>query len=194
MTQLVKVTTNNYSTGTDNTPVFAGAFNKAVDVVNELSDTVDLLNVDAADFNLTTTVSGLYTKAVTLTATQIVGTAAGDIGHADGAIIIAAPAAAYVLEFVSAVLIYNYSGAAYTGGADDAVFRVGANTASSALDLSEEFTHVGDTINRVGALSTSVPLAIGGTINLYGTALTDPGGATGTLTVHVNYRIHETGL
>jgi len=48
-----------------------------------------------------------FTVLTTLTATQIVGTAAGDIGNANGAILVAAPSSDYALEFVSAVLIYD---------------------------------------------------------------------------------------
>ena len=50
--------------------------------------------------NATDTVSQIYSTEVTLTAAEIVGTAAGDIGHANGATIVAAPASGFALEFL----------------------------------------------------------------------------------------------
>ncbi|NJO07985.1 MAG: hypothetical protein HC876_22075 [Chloroflexaceae bacterium] len=61
----------------------------------------------------------------TLTATQIVGAAAGDVGSTAGAELVAAPGAGYVLQLVNAVLIYDYATAAYTGGGDDNVIQNG---------------------------------------------------------------------
>jgi hypothetical protein len=143
--------------------------------------------------------SGINEKAasVTLTATEIVGTAAGDIGHASGATLVAAPGAGYVLEFVSAVLIYDFDTAAYTGGADDTVIQngdgaVALSTAIAGADLLEA---AGDKIVQVNALAASdQALVANKPITIQGTALTQPGTAAGTLTCHVTYKIHTTGL
>ena len=194
MTQLTKVTTLNYSTSPDNTPVPAGVYNKAVDVINNMSSTLALANLVATSLNSTSTVSGIYTTEVTLTKTEIVGTDAGDIGHASGAIVVAAPTSDYSLEFVSAVLIFDYSTAAYTGGNNDMAFRVGTIAASAALTDTNCIKATGDKVFRIGAIATEKSLPVGSTINLYGTAFTDPGTAAGQLRVQINYRIHKTGF
>ena len=139
-----------------------------------------------------------YTDTITLTATEIVGTSAGDVGHADGAILVAAPGTGYTLELVSAFLIYDYSTAAYTGGADDAVIQVGvtgtqvavtgAITGASLLEAS------GDAILGLGSTATELTYADNGAISLFGTALTQPGSAAGELRVHITYRKHTLGL
>lgn len=137
-----------------------------------------------------------YTTIVTLTATEIVGTAAGDVGHADGAILVAAPSSAYALEFVSAVLIYDYSTAAYTGGAgDDMVIRIGSTTVSPAIATTDLITATGDQVVHLRALSAAdYDLPVGSTINLNATEITQPGTAAGVIRVHITYRVHTTGL
>lgn len=185
--------------GTDkNLFVKAGDFNPLVEEHNTLNNTtVPAVTARVATlegFNSTTTVSNIYTTEVTLTATQIVGTSAGDIGHTDGAILVAAPTSAYALEFVSAVLIYDYATAAYTGGGDDMVVRIGSVAQSSAVSKANCLGASGDKVYRVGAIATEVSLPVGSTINLYGTAFTQPGTAAGVLRVQLNYRIHTTGL
>ena len=133
----------------------------------------------------------------TLTATEIVGTAAGDIGHADGAILVAAPGAGYALEFVSAILIYDHDTAAYTGGADDNVIQNGDGTValSTTIAGADLLEAAGDKIVQVNALTASdQALVENKPITLKGTALTQPGTAAGVLRVHVTYKKHQTGL
>ena len=139
----------------------------------------------------------LLTATATLTATQIVGTNAGDLGHADGAVIVAAPGAGYVMEFISAVLIYDYSTAAYTGGGNDLVFQSssGAVALSGATTAANLLGAAGDKIVQVNPLSTAGIVKTANTgINLKSTAWTQPGTAAGVLRVHVQYRIHTTNL
>jgi len=187
-------------------------FNPVVDKLNALSNTDDTLTVDTIS-EVTSgsgvTVDGLKfldggvqistnvwekSAEVTLTATEIVGTDAGDIGHTAGAIVVAAPSSSYALEFVSAVLIYNYSAAAYTGGSDDMTFRVGTVDCSTAITDTNCIKATGDKVYKLGCIATETSLPVGSSINLSGTAFTNPGTAAGTLTVHVTYRIHTTGL
>jgi hypothetical protein len=135
--------------------------------------------------------SVLKVDKVTLTATQIVGTAAGDIGHTDGAILVAAPGAGKCLEFVSAVLSYNYDTAAYTGGGDDNVIRQGTTPVSAAIAGADLLEDTADDIAFVSALSAAdIKLTANSTLNLSGTALTQPGDAAGTLDVFITYRVH----
>ena len=137
-----------------------------------------------------------YTALVTLDTLEIVGTDAGDIGHANGAILVAAPSSDYALEFVSAVLIYDYATAAYTGGAgDDLVIRIGSTTVSPAVATADLITATGDQVVHLRALSAAdYDLPVGSTINLNATEITQPGTAVGVIRVHITYRQHTTGL
>lgn len=136
-----------------------------------------------------------FTTIVTLTATEIVGTSAGDIGHASGAILVAAPSSDYTLEFVSAVFIYDYLTAAYTGGGDDNVIQLGTVTQSAPIAGSDLLESSGDEVVMLTPLAAvDLPMTVGTTINLQGTALTQPGTAAGVLRVHITYRLHTTGL
>lgn len=131
----------------------------------------------------------LKVVTVTLTATEIVGTAAGDIGHAAGAVLVAAPGAGLINEFVSAVLSYDFVTAAYTGGADDLVVRQGTTAVSAPIAAADLLGDTADDIAFVNALSAAdIKLTANSTLNLAGTAYTQPGTAAGTLKVHIAYR------
>lgn len=136
------------------------------------------------------------TTIVTIDSTKIVGTAAGDIGHASGAILVAAPSSAYTLEFVSAVIIYDYLTADYAGGGDDNVIQLGTVTQTAAIAGADLLEASGDKIVMLTPLAAvDLPMTVGTTINLQGTALTnDSGTAKGSLRVHITYRRHTTGL
>lgn len=133
----------------------------------------------------------LKVSKVTLTAAQIVGTDAGDIGHTAGAVLVAAPGAGKCLEFVSAVLSYNFDTAAYTGGGDDNVIRQGTTAVSAAIAGADLLEDTADDIAFVSALSAAdIKLTANSTLNLAGTALTQPGTAAGTLDVFITYKVH----
>ena len=134
--------------------------------------------------------SVLKVKKVTLTADEIVGTAAGDVGHANGAILVAAEAGK-VHEFVSAVLSYNFDTAAYTGGGDDNVIQQGTTAVSAAIAGADLLKDTEDDIVFVSALSAAdIKLTANSALALAGTALTQPGEAAGTLDVFITYRVH----
>jgi hypothetical protein len=136
----------------------------------------------------------LRTETITLTATEIVGTAAGDIGHANGAVLVPA-VADKIHEFVSAVLIYDYDTAAYTGGADDLVVRQGATAVSAAIAKADLLADTADDIAYVNALSAAdIKLTANSTLNLAGTAYTQPGTAAGVLRVKLTYKTHDAEL
>lgn len=141
--------------------------------------------------------STMFTVLTTLTAAEIVGTAAGDIGHASGATLVTNPSSDYVLEFVSAVAIYDYATAAYTGGANDLVIAIGSGGAaiSGVCSTANLLGAAGDKIVYFVPLATAaVPMSVGTNISLRGTAYTNPGTATGVLRVYTTYRIITTGL
>ena len=134
----------------------------------------------------------IQTAIVTLTADKMVGTGAGCIGHADGAVLVAAPGEGKCLEFVSAVLSYTFNTAAYTGGGDDLVVRQGTTSVSAAIASADL---IGDSANDyayVGALSAAdIKLTANSNLNLKSTAWTNPGTAAGTLRYAVSYRVHS---
>lgn len=135
--------------------------------------------------------SVIQTATVVLDADDIVGTAAGDIGHASGAILVAAPGATKVLEFVSAVLIYDFDTSAYTGGGDDNVIQLGTTVVSAAIAGADLLEAAADKIAYVNALSAAdIALAANQPLAFHGTALTQPGDAAGTLSVRITYRVH----
>jgi len=143
--------------------------------------------------------SGVIQKEVVVVigATQIVGTDAEDLGHANGATLVAAPTSDYTLEFVSAIAIYDFDTAAYTGGASDLVVAIGSAGAaiSGVATMANLLGAAGDKIVYFVPLATvAVPMSVGTAISLRGTAITNPGTAAGVLRVYTTYRIITTGL
>ena len=133
----------------------------------------------------------IKTATVTLTPTTIVGTDAGDLGHSAGVELVAAPGTSYILEFVSAVLSYDFGTAAYTGGGDDLVIRQGTTSVSAAIAAADLLGDSADDIAYVNALSAAdIKLTANSNLNIKSTAFTNPGSAAGTCKVHVQYRVH----
>lgn len=223
MASAKKVTKVNHlpATGDGRFPVYSKQFNELVDVVNDLSGADGTLQADTITEETSgtgVTVDGVllkdnkvtasggisqgtanvteFTVLTTLTATEIVGTAAGDIGHANGATLVAAPTSDYALEFVSATIIYDFATAAYTGGANDLVVALGSAGAavSSAITSANLLTAAGDKVLTIKAIPTEIPLTVGTALSLRGTAYTNPGTAAGVLRVYTTYRIITTGL
>lgn len=137
----------------------------------------------------------LRTFTVTLTADQIVGNAANDLNHTDGAPLYLT-SSGYVVEFVSAILVYDFDTAAYTGGGNDTVFRVGTTAVSGAVTSASLLGAAADKIVMVSPLAVAgVALVDGDALNLYsGTIWTQPGTAAGVLRAIVTVRVHATGL
>ena len=141
-----------------------------------------------------------FTTIATIDSTKMVGSDAGDLAHADGVLLVAAPGTGFTLEFVSAFIIYDHATADFAGGGDDLVVNVGVTgtqvAMSSALSQATLLTGSADAMMRVGAIATEVVYSDNGAITLFaGTAYTNDGGtAAGLLRVHVTYRMHTTGL
>jgi len=146
----------------------------------------------------TVKVSEIITQEITITATEIVGTAAGDLGHASGAVLVAGVSSAYAMEFVSAVAIYDFATAAYTGGGNDTTINIGSGGAilTGVVTSANLLGAAGDKIVVFNQLSTAaLPLSVGTGLSMNSvTAWTQPGTAAGVLRVQVSYRLHLTGL
>ena len=135
----------------------------------------------------------IKTVSKTLTSAEIVGTSAGDIGATAGAELVAAPGAGKIIEFVSAILSYDYDTAAYTGGGDDLVIRQGTTAMTAPIAKADLLADTEDDIAYVNALSAGdIKVTANSALNLFaGTAYTQPGTAAGVLRVVCNYRIHS---
>ena len=178
--------------------------NKTINQANTNKDgvatNVSAIAAQVASFTPTPTVKEI-TTIVELTAAQIVGSAEGDIGHTDGAVLVAAPGAGYVLEFISAMLIYDYSGAAYTDGSNDIVINIGSSGTQLAVvkSIAKSFL-LGASEDKIYlpyseySGGVGLPVPTGAALSIAGTAFAQPGAAAGVLRVHITYKVHTTSL
>lgn len=177
--------------GSANASVLVG-YNETV-VFKAISSTVWRTTTGAMDV-----VTGIITEERTISAAEIVGTAAGDLGHANGVELVAAAGSGYALEFISAIAIYDYATAAYTGGGDDTSIRLGGGGAAitGIVTAANLLGAAGDKIVRFDPLAAAaLPVSVGVNISINSTtAWTQPGTAAGILRVQTSYRIHRTGL
>lgn len=128
---------------------------------------------------------------VDITSANITGTSAGQLGHAQGVLLIPAAPAGFVNILDQAVMSYLFNTAAYTGGGNTTVNIGGGGAALSGLVSAA---------NGLGKASSNitqfVPLATVGigqtsaqSINLVAaSAFTQPGTAAGTIKVHLWYK------
>ena len=179
-----------------NVKILSNKIDEIIDAINGLEDTVstaDLTVTDTVDFTDAAITYDRYitrqTATTVLTATQIVGTSAGDLGHAGGATLVAAPGSGYALRVVDVVWKYNYDTAAYTGGGNDLkVQSGGSGTACTAAVTSAAL------LGAAADSYYSTP-GIAATLNeneslvAASTAWTNPGTAAGILTIVVTYDI-----
>ncbi|MBA7700398.1 hypothetical protein ES703_109112 [subsurface metagenome] len=142
-----------------------------------------------------------FTILTTLTATEIVGNDEGDIGHVDGAILVAAPSSGYILQYIDALLIYDYDIVAYTGGSNDIVIQLGSSgtqlAVTKAIAKSFLLGASGDKIYspyKEYSGQVGLPVPTGAAISIAGTAFAQPGTAAGVLRCYVTYNIIKTGL
>lgn len=139
----------------------------------------------------------ILTATATLTAATIVGNTAGTLGHASGVTVVPAPGAGKTIQFISAVLIYDFATAAYTAGDDTMILLYpGFNTLSGAITKASLLGAAGDKIVALYPLTTAgVPMVVNTGLALaITTAFTQPGTAAGVCRVSVNYRILTTNL
>lgn len=164
-----------------------------------IDGTVDIagLSTLAGGLSITANVTQ-FTTLTTLTVTEIVGTSAGDVGHVDGAILVAAPGTGFAHQFVSIFFVYDHDTADYGGGGDDVAVQVGVNstqvTVTGAVTGANLLEASGDKMLGLGSTATELVFADNGIISLFGTALTDPGTAVGVLRCYVTYNVITTGL
>lgn len=136
------------------------------------------------------------TATGTITSADIVATGAGKFGHADGYPLVAPVGAHNAPEFISAVLIHDYAGAAYGAGGDVTV-NLTAGAAQSDLVAAANFCGAGSdkvVLLRHPTASAGVAMVENAGLSLVSSAAFTLGSATGVIRYAVMYRVHATGL
>jgi hypothetical protein len=175
------------------TYVLYGQYASAIFYPNGKSGTSGIWNVAAT----TPDENRLRYTEVSISSANITGTSAGQLGHANGYVLIAAPGAGKAIEFVSATVILDYSTAAYTGGGNVTVnYGGGGGALSGVVSAANSLGAAADKIAIVfSAVPTNNQLVANTGLNLVAaSAFTQPGTAAGVVRVQVLYRIHTTGL
>lgn len=136
--------------------------------------------------------TGLSAVTVPITAAMITGTAAGQLGNANGVPLVADPPAGMLIELVSCLVSYKFGTAAYTAGGNLSINSNGGAAVTGVVSAA----------NSLGAAADKavqfVPLAAAGNnlvsakgLNLVAAAaFTNPGTAAGTAKCFVTYRIY----
>lgn len=139
----------------------------------------------------------IHYAEVSVASAAITGTSAGQLGHANGVVLVAAPGAGIAIEFVSAVVINDFDTAAYTGGGNVTInYAAGGAAVSSVVSYANSIGAGADKIALVIPVApTNNQLAANVGLNLVAaSAPTQPGTAAGVVRVKVAYRLHTTGL
>ena len=132
-----------------------------------------------------------------ISAADIVGTAAGQLGHANGYELVPAFGADTVVELVSAVLSLEFDTAAYTDGGNTTINIGSGGAALTGLVSNANFiqSSADKIIQFVPLAATFNALTANRGLNLVSaSAPTDPGTAAGIINFRVVYRVHKTNL
>lgn len=130
-----------------------------------------------------------YTKRVALTATEIVGTDAGDLGHAAGATLVAAPGAGFAVRVVDVIWNYTFDTAAYTGGGNDLVVQSGSTGTAWTAAVSSAALLGASADAAYSSPGIAASLDENESIVAASTAWTNPGTAAGTLDIIITYDV-----
>lgn len=175
------------NTGTKASPVWTA-------IVTPVTLSGDVTMTNAGVASLAETLVKYAT--VTISAADIVATGAGKFGHANGYPLVAAPGATKVLEFLSAMLIYDYATASYTAGGNITVNIAGGAALTGLVAAADSVgAGVDKTVQFVPLSTAGIAMPANTGINLVSSAaFTQPGTAAGVIRVKVAYRVHTTGL
>ena len=189
---LDKISASNYSRDIKNpTPILAEAYNKAVDQIN--TNTTAIAATEAFN-SVPTLVSNIYVKEIPIPATAIVGTSAGDLGHANGVPLVTTPGSGKFLEFISALLIFDGAGTSYADGGNVTI-NLGTTPITGLVSAANSFGSNGQKVYQFQPLTTAAYSALLNTgLNLTAAAAFTAGTGTGVGKVQIQYRIHSTGF
>jgi hypothetical protein len=138
----------------------------------------------------------IHYATVSISSAAVTGTSAGQLGHANGYELVAAPGTHKAIEFISAVVINDFATAAYTDGGNVSVNHVGGAAVSGVVSAANS---IGAGADKIAIVFPAVPsnnqLLENTALNLVAaSAFTQPGTAAGVVRVKVAYRVHTTGL
>lgn len=179
------------ATGTtlaDGTILVGNAGNVAAAVTPTGDVTITNAGVTAigADKVLSAMMSPTLMKRVTgsISAADIVGTGAGQFGHANGVVLAAAPGANKALRLIALGMYYDFSIAAYTAGGNITVnWGSGGAALSGLVSAANSVGAASDKAVMFVPLSTAgIPLVSNASLNLVSSAaFTQPGTAAGVI-------------
>ena len=132
-----------------------------------------------------------------ISSADITGTAAGQLGHAQGYELVPAYGTDKVVEFISAILSMDFSVAAYTGGGNTTINIGEGGAALSGLVSNANFIQAAadKIIMFVPLAATFLTLVSNRGLNLVSaSAPTQPGTAAGVIKFRVVYRVFDAGL
>jgi hypothetical protein len=134
---------------------------------------------------------------VLISAVDIIGTGAGQFGHAEGFPLVAPQGADKAVTLVEAVMVNDRDTAAYTDGGNITVNLSGGGAAQTGLvSAANSLGAATDTIHRFVPLSTAAiaMVANAGLHLVAAAAFTNPGTAAGVVRVRTVYRVYTLGL
>ena len=161
-----------------------------VDLKDTLGVTTNEEAITANTADIATLNSGNYTIA-TLSPANIVAMDATPVT------VLAAQGAGTVIEFISAVLVYDYDTATYAFGGDTTIKYDGGPAVSVVLDATDGFGAGADSVFTMAALNNAGGFTMPENAGLVITAaagFTNPGTAAGVGRLHITYKVHITGL
>lgn len=118
--------------------------------------------------------------------------------NATPVVVVAAPGAAYSLQFLGGVLIFDYSTAQYGGGGDITIDYSGGASVSTTIVKTNGFGATGDKVFSLAPLNAAggytMPVNTALVITNATGAFTDPGTAAGVGRLKLSYRVITHGL
>lgn len=132
-----------------------------------------------------------------ISSADITGTAAGQLGHAEGYELVPDYGTDKVVEFISAILSMDFDTAAYTGGGNTTINIGEGGSAVSGLVSNANFIQATEDkiIMFVPLAATFLTLTADRGLNLVSaSAPTQPGTAAGVIKYRVVYRVFDAGL
>lgn len=192
MATINKITKDNYTPSTKGEtpfPVYSIEYNKAVDQIN--TNTAQISGVLPLG---TANVTDIYSIEVPITAAAIVGTDAGDLGHANGVPLVVAPGSGKFLELISALVIFDGAGGGYTAGGNVTV-NLGTTPVTGIISAANSFGATGQKVYQLQPLTTAGYSALLNTgLNLTAASAFTAGTGVGVGKVQIQYRVHTTGF
>lgn len=135
---------------------------------------------------------GMSAVTIPITSAMITGTAAGQLGNANGVPLVPDPPAGTLIELISCIVSYKFATAAYAAGGN---LSVNINGGAAVTGVVSAANSIGAAADKAVEL---LPLAAAGNVltpakglNLVSSAaFTQPGTAAGTAKCYVMYRVY----